>query len=339
MDRTQRRTDIPVLLLHNIDPAWEPAETAAALDAVDKLESGLRNEGHPVIGVPVADDSLVRILEPYHPEEYVVFNWCDEVPGKQRSEGLVAETLEALNFAYTGAGPQVLAFSWDKPATKELLNSCGIPTPAGKVVDAKEIGGWTRFPAIVKPAWEHCSLGISTDAVVMNRQELETRVAFVQDNLNQPALVEAFIDGREFHVTLWGNGNIHVLPAAEMDFSAFASVKDRLCTFDAKFTPGSTHYEKIETRIPAPLNQTQLSALQETAIQTYRAMGCRDYARIDLRMEHDILYVLDVNPNADFSPDTSSVYAAEAAGLSYGVMASYLVNLAAQRHPLFSQKT
>ena len=65
----------------------------------------------------------------------------------------------------------------------------------------------------------------------------------------------------------------------------------------------------------------------------------RDYARIDLRMKNDLYYVLDVNPNADFSPDTSLVYTAEEAGLSYGVMASCLVNLAAQRHPLFSQKT
>jgi D-alanine-D-alanine ligase len=123
-----------------------------------------------------------------------------------------------------------------------------------------------------------------------------------------------------------------------MDFSAFDSVKDRLCTFDAKFTPGSTHYEKIEMRIPASLNQTQLSCLNRTAINAYRAAGCRDYARIDLRMENNLYCVLDVNPNADFSPDTSLVYAAEAAGLSYGVIASYLVNLAAQRHPLFSQK-
>jgi D-alanine-D-alanine ligase len=338
MDQTQRRTDIPILLLHNVDPAWEPAETAVALDAVEKLKTGLCSEGHPVIVVPVADDRLIQILEPYRPDEYIVFNWCEELPGKLHSDSLVAEILEALNFAYTGACPQVLAFSWDKAATKELLNSCGIPTPTGKVIDTKVIGSWNRFPAIVKPAWEHCSLGISTDAVVINRQELEARVAFVQENLNQSALVEAFIDGREFHVTLWGNGNIHVLPAAEMDFSAFDSVKDRLCTFDAKFTPGSIHYEKIEMRIPASLNQTQLSCLNRTAINAYRAAGCRDYARIDLRMENDLYYVLDVNPNADFSPDTSLVYAAEAAGLSYGVIASYLVNLAAQRHPLFSQK-
>lgn len=339
MDKTHRRTDIPVLLLHNVDPAWKPAETAVVVDAVEKLKTELRNEGHSVICVPVVDDSLVQILEPYHPNDYIVFNWCEGLPGRHRGDSLVAEILEHLNFVYTGACPRVLAFSWDKAAVRELLNSCGVPTPTGKVIDTKVIGSWDRFPAIVKPPWEHCGLGISTDAVVMDRQELEARVAFVQDNLNQPALVEAFIDGRELHVTLWGNGDIHALPAAEMDFSAFDSVKDRLCTFDAKFAPGSTHYEKIETRIPASLDQTQLSCLNRTAIQAYRAMGCRDYARIDLRMENDLFYVLDVNPNADFSPDTSLVHAAEEIGLSYGAIASWLVNLAAQRHPLFSQKT
>jgi D-alanine-D-alanine ligase len=338
MNQTHRRTDIPVLLLHNVDPAWEPAEMAVALDAVDRLESELRQEGHPVTGVPVADDSLIKILEPYHPDEYVVFNWCEELPGRHRSDSVVAEILEDLTFAYTGAGAQALAFSWDKAASKELLSSHGIPTPPGGIIDAKAIDNWNRFPAIVKPAREHCSLGISTDAVVMDRQELKARVAFVQDTLHQPALVEAFIDGREFHVTLWGNGNIHMLPAAEMDFSAFDGVKDRLCTFDAKFTPGSAHYEKIETRIPAALNKMQLSSLKRTATEAYRVMGCRDYARVDLRMENDLYYVLDVNPNADFSPDTSLVYTAEAAGLSYGVIASCLVNLAAQRHPVFSQK-
>jgi D-alanine-D-alanine ligase len=337
MDQLRRRTDIPVLLLYNIDSAWDAADTAVSVGAVKMLKDELRNEGHPVIGVPVVGDNLPRILEPYCPNDYVVFNWCEELPGRHRSDSLIAEILETLGFVYTGAPPDALAFSWDKAASKELLNKCGIPTPAGKVINSKADCSWDRFPAIVKPAWEHCSLGISPDAVVMNRQELEARIAFVRDNFNQAALVETFIDGREFHVTLWGNGDIHMLPAAEMDFSAFNNVKDRLCTYDAKFTPGSTHYEKIETRIPGLLDPKQLFQLEQTSIKAYRAIGCRDYARIDLRMENDLFYVLDVNPNADFSPDTSLVYAAEAAGLSYGVFASHLVNLAAQRHPSFSE--
>jgi D-alanine-D-alanine ligase len=66
-------------------------------------------------------------------------------------------------------------------------------------------------------------------------------------------------------------------------------------------------------------------------------LGCRDYARIDIREKNDMFYVIDVNPNPDFSPDTSSIYAGEVAGMSYGAMASYIVNLAALRHPVFSK--
>jgi D-alanine-D-alanine ligase len=147
--------------------------------------------------------------------------------------------------------------------------------------------------------------------------------------------VEDFIDGREFHVTLWGNGGVAMLPPAEMDFSAFDNVRDRLCTFDSKFNPSSVHFEKIELRVPAPLDELEYARLRDTAVRAYKVVGCRDYGRIDLRLRNGIFYVLDVNPNADFSPDTSLVYAAEAAGFTYGAAGSQLANFAAQRHPLF----
>ena len=337
MEPTQRRTDIPVLMLHNLDPSWDSAETTNAVESAEKLATELNKEGHPVVVVPVTDAALGEVLQPYPPEDYVVFNWCEELPGCPRSDAMVAGILESMNFAYTGSSSEVLSCSWDKVAVKEMLNRQGIPTPEGRVIDPQRVDDWDRFPAIVKPSLEHCSFGISTDAVVMDRQELKQRVAFVHETFKQPALVEAFIDGREFHVTLWGNGTVHTLPAAEMDFSAFEQVRDRLCTFDSKFIPGSVHYEKIELRIPAALDPEQLAALNRTAVKAYQALGCRDYARIDLRLENDLYYVLDVNPNADLSADTTLVYTAEAAGFSYGAIASLLVNLAAQRHPIFSQ--
>ncbi|MBA3035098.1 MAG: ATP-grasp domain-containing protein [Desulfobacterium sp.] len=337
MKQINRRSNIPVLMLHNIDPAWEPAEKTAAIDAVEELNTELRNEGHPVIDVPVFHDALHQILKPYSPKDYIVFNWCEELPGKLRSDKIVAETLEKLNFIYTGSSPEVLELSWNKPATKALLDKHGIPTPFWKVIDTKEADSWDRFPSIVKPAYEHCSVGITADAVVMNRQALKKRISFVKKNFDQPVIVEDFIDGREFHVTLWGNGTVNALPPAEMDFAAFENIKDRLCTFDSKFTPGSQHYEKIELRIPASLDEKQTAYLNQTAMNAYRIMGCRDYARIDLRLQNKRYYVLDVNPNADFSPDTSLVYAAQAVGLSYGAMASWIVNLAAQRHSVFKK--
>jgi D-alanine-D-alanine ligase len=335
MESVERRTDLPVLLLHNVDPSWEPSDVEVVFEAAKQLKSALREEGHPVVEVPVWNSELAVILKPYNPKGYIVFNWCEELPGLPRSDFVVAQILETLKFTYTGSPPQILEFSWNKPAVKELLHRKGIATPRWQVFQVSGADGWNCFPAIVKPTFEHCSNGITTDAVVMNPQELEERIACVQDVFHQPALVEDFIDGREFHVTLWGNGNIEVLPAAEMDFTALDNVRDRLCTFDSKFTPGSLHYEKIELRIPAELDESEHFKLTQTALRAYEAMGCRDYARIDLRARNGIFYVLDINPNADLSPDTSMVYAAEVAGLTYGVVGSRLVNFAAQRHSVF----
>jgi D-alanine-D-alanine ligase len=330
-----RRADVDVLLLHNLDPAWGSADLATAMEAVGQMKSALVAEGHLVVDLPVRDTDLSGLLKPFDPKSYIVFNWCEELPGLAHSDALVVRTLEDLSFSYTGSPPDVLALSWDKAAVKHLLNQNGIATPRWRILSNTATGGWDCFPAIVKPAFEHCSYGITAEAVVLNARELAERVAFVKDNFHQPALVEDFIDGREFHVSLWGNGRIEMLPPAEMDFSAFDNLRERLCTFDSKFIPGSDHYEKIELRIPAPLDEKELLGLRQTASQAYAAIGCRDYARIDLRLQNGSFFVLDVNPNADISPDTSLAYAAEAAGLSYGMVGSRLVNLAAQRHGIF----
>lgn len=198
----------------------------------------------------------------------------------------------------------MLSLSWDKAAVKTALVDIALPTPYGRVVDTDAVEDWDRFPAIVKPAFEDCGLGIDTNAVVLDAKELGDRVAHICETFAQPALVEEFIDGREFHVTLWGNVRMHMLPAAEMDFSAFTDVRDRLCTFDSKFTPGSRHYEGVKLRIPATLDTGEHSALQRTSEAAYRQLGCRDFARLELRLRDDKFYVLDVNPNADISPDT-----------------------------------
>ena len=109
-----------------------------------------------------------------------------------------------------------------------------------------------------------------------------------------------------------------------------------MCTYDSKFTPGSAHYEKITLQLPAALSTSQYNRLEQTAIKAYRIIGCRDYARVDIRLRNDRFYVLDINPNADISSDTSLVSAAETAGYCYGALSSLLVNFAAERHPRFA---
>jgi D-alanine-D-alanine ligase len=325
---------LPVLLLFNLDPAWPQADAESALQEAAALETGLVKGGHAVHLVLVRTPELLSYLRGFRPEEVIVFNACEELPGVVRSEALVAQTLERLGFVYSGSRAEVLSRSWDKARVRRFLARCGLPVPYWRVYERAEVDGWERFPAIVKPALEHCSVGLSPEAVVFSRAELQRRVRYVHETFRQPALVEDFVDGREFHVSLLGNDELEILPIAEMDFGAFDDPRERICSYESKFCPGSKPYEQIEVRVPALLTLEEQKRLEEIARAVYRAFGCRDYARLDLRLRDGVFYVLDVNPNPDISPETSLAEAARVAGYPYEVVLSRLVRLVARRHPV-----
>ena len=328
-------SEIPVLLLFNMDPEWTAQEQEEVIRVSSQLDSAISASGHQTTLAKVTNADPDAVMAPYDPREFVVFNWCEGYPGVKHSEWLVAEYLESRDFAFTGASSSALALAQDKCRMKNFLDRAGIPTPGWKLFDTVPAGGWNRFPAIVKPAKEHCSEGIDRQAVVMTETELAGRVSYILEQYQQPALVEDFIDGRELHVSLWGNGRIDMLPPAEMEFSYFQDVRDHICSYEAKFVPESVYYQNIQTILPAPLSEDDLQKIEEVCKAAYQAIGCRDYARIDLRMQDGVLYVLDVNPNADISIDASTAAAAEYAGYSYGEFGSRLVRLAARRHPVW----
>lgn len=337
MESRLRKQDVPVLMVYDLDGTWEPGEIDETLAETRRLVAALRRHGHSVVTVPLPDADIAAQLAPYDPERYVVFNWSEGFPGVDRSDHAVASALESLSYTYTGAPGEVLALSRDKHQVKELLRAHGLPTPDWRLVPPGEPVEWAAFPAIVKPAYEHSSMGMTSRSVVLDADELAVQVAEVHARFGQPALVEEFIDGREFHVTLWGNGTIEMLPPAEMDFSDFADVRDRICSYDAKFSPDSESYRRIRSLIPAPLDADQYRDLEATCVAAYRAVGCRDYARLDVRLRDGTFQVLDINPNADVSKDTSFSCAAKVAGYSYGALGSRIVRLAARRHPVFGE--
>src|SRR5512143_2551378 len=156
----------PVLLLYNINPAWPPEDIAASRLIAAAFRKSLEGEGQPVAEACLEDQDLRRLLLPYSPEEDIVVNWCEELPGIPHSYDLVARILEDLGYVFTGADSSTLAFSQDKRKVKRRLDSRRIPTPKWQVLSAKTGETWTTFPAIAKPALEHCSYGISREAVV-----------------------------------------------------------------------------------------------------------------------------------------------------------------------------
>ena len=327
----------PVILLYNVDPDWTQDEKDEVIHLTTQLGHALIDMGHPMILVPVADDDIASHLDCFDPADHIIFNWCEELPGIEHGEWLVAKRLEMLGFTFTGADSDTLALAQDKYRVKVILDQAMISTPTWRIFHSSESCDWDIFPAIVKPMNEHCSTGITQESVVLNYAELKNRISFILDRYCQPALVEDFIDGREFHVSVWGNENLTVLPIAEMDFSFFGNIKDRLCTYESKHIPGTEHYKKIETLLPAPLTSDETETLELICKKAYQTLGCRDYARLDIRLRDNIFYVLDVNPNADISIDASMACAAEVSGISYGQMGSLIVHMAAQRHPVWGR--
>jgi D-alanine-D-alanine ligase len=326
---------LPVLLLNNVDPSWPPEDIRLAIALADRMCEAMGDAGHSVIRARLEDDQLSPLLSIYDPAELIVFNWCEEVPGIPRSSWMVAKELELQGFTYTGADYPALVLSQDKRQVQQRLKDAGIATPNWKIFNSAGEVNWRLFPAIVKPAFEHCSYGISRESVVESLAELIRRVDYVITTHQQPVLVEEFIDGREFHVGVIGNRDLHMLPPAEIDFSAFPDIHDRLCTYEANFDRSSLAYQSIDTILPIAFTPEELICMETAVLAAYRATGCRDYARMDIRLRDGTFYILDVNHNADISPDTSLIRAAELVGYSYGLFGSLLVNLAAERHPVF----
>jgi D-alanine-D-alanine ligase len=326
------RADLPVLLVYDVGWSWSLDEEIQK--ETSQLASAMQALGHPVELLSIESADMATPLYGYDPRAYIVLNQCESTPGISYSYVPMARVLETLSFTYTGSTPDTLELNESKSRTKQMLDRHNVPTPRWRLYASKKIGNWNIFPAIVKPNETHFSLGVTPESVVTTPKELRQRIEYVLDTFRQPALVEDFIDGKEYSVSLWGNGSIQMLPPAEIDFSVFSTAHDRIYTFDDKFIADSPYYEYV-TLLPATLAECEYCALEQTAQAAYRAIGCRDYARLDIRLRDGVWYVLDVNANPNIGPDSSVAYASSLLGHSYGELGSRLVNLAAERHPVF----
>ena len=143
----------------------------------------------------------------------------------------------------------------------------------------------------------------------------------------EPVLVEEFIDGREFNVGMWGNGRLHVLPVAELDYGEWPTFQ-RFLHFDAKWNADAPEYKTMYVRCPADIDEALAEKIRKVAKQAYKAMVCRDYARVDMRLHKGEPYVLEVNPNPCLAPDAGFPNAARAAGCDYPGMVTRIARWA-----------
>jgi len=343
MPKRQSRPKGRVLLLYNLP--WRSgagAESdAGVLDEVKAVEEALARRGRTwrTVGVGSARD-LPRLLAAAR--EAVVFNLVEGLPNETTAEALLPVLCRVYGKACTGNNEFALALALDKWRTKAVLRAAGLPVPPGVLVPvgarlsrAALPGnrGGGGGPYIVKPLATDASEGIDAHSVIPRAgPALARAVAEIHRAFHQPALVEQFVGERELNVSvIVRRGRPEVLPAAEIDFSTFGAERPRIVGYTAKWHADSFEYRHTPPLLPAPLSARLAARVRAHALAAWSAVGCSDYARVDLRLADEEPFLLEVNPNPDIAPEAGFAAALGAAGISYETFIAGLLENAVAR--------
>jgi D-alanine-D-alanine ligase len=343
-----------ICVLFNDDTALVhgAAEDAIAVQAVADsaraIAAALNERGHAAHALGIAPDPRRAASQVAQLRTELAFNLVEGIGGDPRKDQAFAWLLELHGIAYTGAGPRALGLCLEKPVTRALLASAGLPVPRGAVFEsgAFEAGAFEshsgshgstaadlRFPLIVKPAREDASHGISLESVVRDEAALRARVQYVIERYAQPAVVEEYIEAREINVAmLASNRGLEILPLSEIDYSGFEAHEPHIVTYAGKWIEGSRDWNLTQVIAARELAPPQRAKIESVARRTFDLLDLRDYGRVDLRLDvRGEPFVIDVNPNPDISPGAGFLLAAERAGLSYADVVVRIAESAARR--------
>jgi len=311
---------------------WDEPET------IDAVASALATAGR--VTRIEADELFPQRLREARPD--IVFNIAEGLNGPNR-EAHVPAICEYLDVPYSGSDPLALCLALDKRRAKEMFRARGVRTPDFAVLD--HANGFVLpadfpLPAIVKPLFEGSSMGIAEASFCETREAAEARARHVVETYGQAALVERFLPGREFTVAILGNGaKARALPIVEIAFDALPAGAVPIYGYEAKWLWDTAEQPLEIFDCPAELSPDLARDLEEQALGAFHALGCRDWARVDLRLDDDgAANVIEINPLPGILPDPrqNSCYpkAARAAGMSYDEMLLAVLDAALARHGL-----
>ncbi|MFY1825928.1 D-alanine--D-alanine ligase family protein [Myxococcus fulvus] len=297
-------------------------------NTLQAIREAIASWGHEVIDLE-ATAELPTVLSSTPLD--IVFNIAEGFKGRNR-ESQVPAMLELLDIPYTGSDPATLSIALDKALAKKIVRQAGILTPnfqlmaTGKERLNKE---FTSFPLIVKPVAEGSSKGVVTKSVCHSEAELREVVREIASKYQQPALIEEYIGGREFTVGLLGERRPRVLPPMEIVFLDKGE-KNPVYSFQHKLD----WTDRIRYDAPAKLEPALLEKLRTAARSSFMALGCRDVARIDFRMDDKgRIYFIECNPLPGLTPGWSDlVLIAQGAGMDYRALIGEIMAPAIRRY-------
>lgn len=295
------------------------------------IYSTLHNLGHEVTMVGVSDrlTELRETIREKKPD--IVFNLLEEFSGIPTYDYHVVSFLELLRQRYTGCNPRGLMLSRDKILTKQLLAWHRIATPdfhlfpfGKRFSEPKRI----KFPLFVKSATEDASIGISQSSIVEDMASLRQRVEFIHTHVQSDALVEEYIEGREFYVGVMGNTRLTTLPAWEIDFGSLTKFQSGIATRKVKVDRKYQEKHGIKTGPVTDLDAAATESLARISKRIFRALHMSGHARLDFRMREDgKVFLLEANANPDITLGEDFAESAEAIGIDYDALIMRIVNL------------
>jgi len=314
------------------DAVSEEKAVLGVFEAVAAVQQALFEIGCDVIRVPLVPplERVKRKLKSLRTD--LVFNLFEGFCGYPETEAVVSDVLSEMGIPCTGCPTVVLRLALDKAKVKVILKAAGIQTPDFQLLNPETLHMFRLgYPCIVKPHCEDASHGLTPDSIVNGFAALEKQVKFVSNNYIGGALVERYIDGREFNTTILGNSECTVLPVSEIVYSLPPGMP-RILTFAAKWEPDSLYFQSTKPICPADISAEEQQRITETAVAAFRILGCEGYARVDMRMNQEgQLNVIEVNPNPDISPGSGVVHQAEAARMTYTQFIDKIVELALEK--------
>jgi D-alanine-D-alanine ligase len=300
---------------------------------VEAIEEALEALDHSSVRIPFTRD-LHGFTQRFKEQMVdIVFNLCETVDEDPRLVWHAATVFELLGVSFTGSTSAAVMLTTDKLISKRLLKGRQIKTPNYIVYNgSREFStALLKFPVIVKPRFEDASIGIDQDSIFESDQKLRQGVEQFSDRFG-PLLIEEYIPGREFNITLMGYPTASILPIGEIDFSAFPENLYPIVGYRAKWDKASFEYHHSPRRFPGDLARSLSKKMERVAHECFHLFMVRDYGRVDLRVDdHGKIYVLEVNANPCLSPDAGFAASAQQAGLSYGDMIGMIVDFAVQR--------
>ncbi len=263
----------------------------------------------------------------------VAFNACERIHDDARGEVYTAALLEYLGIPHTRTSSWLISLGISKERVKSILTYYHIATPLYQVFHTcdEALDPGLSYPLFVKGLSSENSIGIDEHSLVQDEGQLRAKVAQIITQLQQPALVEEYIDGREFSVAILPGVPDRVLPISEIVFRDLPP-ECRFLDYNAKWFTDTERYQKTIPVCPAHLSEEERRVISDTALECFHILELDSYARIDMRYRAGVPYVLEVNQNPSISEEDSGyVRTCKGYGLDYVTMIHVLLRNAIVR--------